>query len=172
VDKLTPVAWLFGATLVSGLLMALARKSLRVPLAVIHKILALVCLFLLIRAVGRPGGIHEPPALPAVIAGFAAAFLVSFATGVIESIPRLRRDSLAQAAPRRSRHRRRRLCRRRPFHRPRRPSMTATSSGRSHGWQDAGASGKLALADFALQIPIQWVMKYRAARPSVRKYTR
>jgi hypothetical protein len=87
VDKLTPVAWLFGATLVSGLLMALAGKSLQVPLAVIHKILALVGLFLLIRAIGRPGAIHLPPALPAAIAAFAAAFLVSFATGVLESIP-------------------------------------------------------------------------------------
>ena len=87
VDKLTPVAWLFGATLVSGLLMALGGKSLQVPLAVIHKILALVCLFLLIRAIGRLGGIHEPPALPVAAAVFVAAFLVSFATGVVESIP-------------------------------------------------------------------------------------
>ena len=87
VEKLTPIAWLFGATLVAGLLMALAGKSLQVPLAVIHKILALVCLFLLIRAVGRLGGIHEPPALLAAIAVFAAAFLVSFATGIVESIP-------------------------------------------------------------------------------------
>ena len=86
-DKLTPVAWLFGATLVSGLLMVLAGKSLQVPLAVIHKILALVGLFLLIRAIDRPGAIHLAPALPAAIAVFAAAFLVSFATGVLESIP-------------------------------------------------------------------------------------
>ena len=86
-EKLTPIAWLFGTTLVAGLLMAFAGKSLQVPLAVIHKILALVCLFLLIRAVGRPGGIHGPPALPAAIAVFAAAFLVSFVTGIIESIP-------------------------------------------------------------------------------------
>ena len=86
-DKLTPVAWLFGATLVSGLLMVLAGKSLQVPLAVIHKILALVGLFLLIRAIDRPGAIHLAPALPAAIAAFAAAFLVSFATGVLESIP-------------------------------------------------------------------------------------
>ena len=85
--KLTAIAWLFGTTLVSGLLMAFAGKSLQAPLAVIHKILALVGLFLLIRAVGRLGGIHEPPALPAAIAVFAAAFFVSFATGVIESIP-------------------------------------------------------------------------------------
>jgi len=67
--------------------MAFAGKSLQVPLAVIHKILALVCLFLLIRAVARPGAIHEPPAFPAAIAVFAAAFLASFATGVMESIP-------------------------------------------------------------------------------------
>jgi hypothetical protein len=87
VEKFTPIAWLFGATLVAGLLMALAGKSLQVPLSVIHKILALVCLFLLIRAVGRLVGIHEPPALLVAIAVFAAAFLVSFATGIVESIP-------------------------------------------------------------------------------------
>jgi hypothetical protein len=87
VEKLTAIAWLFGTTLVAGLLMAVAGKSLQAPLAVIHKILALVCLFLLLRAVVRAGGIHEPPAFPAAIVVFAAAFLLSFATGVMESIP-------------------------------------------------------------------------------------
>ena len=87
VERVLPIAWLFGATFVAGLLMALASKSLQAPLALIHKILALVCLFLLIRAVVRPGGMHQPPALPPATAVFAAAFLMSFATGVVESIP-------------------------------------------------------------------------------------
>ncbi len=86
-EKLVHIAWLFGAILVAGLLMAVAGKALQVPFAIVHKLLALVCLFLLIRAAGLLCGLHAPPALPVAIAVFAAAFLAAFATGVVESIP-------------------------------------------------------------------------------------
>lgn len=86
-EKLTPIAWLFGAILVSGLLMAFAAKPLQGPLAVAHKILALACLVLLVRAAGLLWGLRVPPMLPAAIAAFAAAFLACFAAGIVESIP-------------------------------------------------------------------------------------
>ena len=87
VDKLTVIGWFFAAILVTGLGMAFAGRSLHGLLAVLHKLLAVVCLILLVRAAGVLRSFHVPPALPLAIAVFAAAFVASFATGVVQSIP-------------------------------------------------------------------------------------
>jgi hypothetical protein len=87
VDKLRVILWLFGAILVSGLCMIFAGKVLHAPLAVVHKLLSLVCLVLLARNVGALRALETPPALPAAILVFAVAFLAAFATGVVQSIP-------------------------------------------------------------------------------------
>lgn len=86
-DKLRVIGWLFMAILVSGLCMIFAGKVLHAPLAVVHKLLALVCLVLLLRNVGALRALEAPPALPAAILVFAVAFLAAFATGVVQSIP-------------------------------------------------------------------------------------
>ena len=87
VDKLRLIGWLFAATLVSGLCMVFAGKVPHVPLAVVHKLLAVVCLVVLLRNVGTFRAFEAPPALPAAIIVFAAAFLAAFATGAVQSMP-------------------------------------------------------------------------------------
>jgi len=86
-DKLGTIGWLFVATLVSGLCLSVAGKSLVVPLAVVHKLLALICLVLLLRSAGALRDFHAPAALPAAILVFAVAYVACFATGVVQSIP-------------------------------------------------------------------------------------
>ena len=87
VDKLRVIGWLFIAILVSGLCMIYAGKVLHAPLAVVHKLLALVCLVLLLRNVGALRALEAPQTLAAAILVFAATFLATFATGVVQSIP-------------------------------------------------------------------------------------
>jgi len=48
-DKLVAIGWVFAAILVSGLSMIFAGKLLHVSLALIHKLLAVICLVLLPR---------------------------------------------------------------------------------------------------------------------------
>ena len=88
VSKLGVIGWLFIAVLVSGLCYTgFAGRLVYVPLAVVHKLLALLCLFLLLRSAGTLRGFHTPPILPAAIVVFAVAYLASFVTGGIQSIP-------------------------------------------------------------------------------------
>jgi hypothetical protein len=87
VDKLRIIAWIFAAILVSGLYMILAGKVPHAPLAIVHKLLALLCLVLLLRSAGALRAFAAPPALTAAILVFAVAYLAAFATGVIQSIP-------------------------------------------------------------------------------------
>jgi len=86
-DKLSVIGWLFAAILVSGLGMILAGRFLHMPLLIAHKLLAVACLILLLRVAGVLRAFAAPPALPAVIVVFAVAYLASFATGAVESIP-------------------------------------------------------------------------------------
>jgi hypothetical protein len=86
VDKLGVIGWLFVAILVSGLCRIVAGKSLQVPLGLVHKILALVCLILLIRTAGT-FRTFEAPALRTAIVVFAIAYLAAFVTGIVQSIP-------------------------------------------------------------------------------------
>ena len=86
-DRLGVIVWLFVAILVSGVCMIFAGKFLHIPLAIVHKLLSVLCLVLLLRSAGTLRAIHEPPALSAAIVVFALAYLASFATGAIQSIP-------------------------------------------------------------------------------------
>ena len=86
-DKLRFIVWFFVAILVSGLCMIFAGKVLHAPLALVHKLLALLCLVLLLRNVGALRAFEAPQALPITIIVFAVAFLAAFATGVVQSIP-------------------------------------------------------------------------------------
>jgi hypothetical protein len=87
VDKVRIIAWLFVAILVSGLSMIFAGKVLHAPLALVHKLLAVLCLIVLLRNTGALRSFEAPPALPAAIIVFAVAFVAAFATGVVQSIP-------------------------------------------------------------------------------------
>jgi hypothetical protein len=86
-DKLRIIGWLFVGILASGLCMIFADKVLHVPLAVVHKLLAVVCLVVLLRYAGALRAFEAPPALPTAIIVFAVAFLAAFATGIVQSIP-------------------------------------------------------------------------------------
>jgi hypothetical protein len=87
VDKLRVIVWLFVATLVSGLCMIFAGKVLHVPLALVHKLLAVLCLVVLLRNAGVLRTFDAPQALPAAIIVFAVAILAAFVTGAVQSIP-------------------------------------------------------------------------------------
>jgi hypothetical protein len=87
VDKLRFIGWFFLAIIVSGLCMSFAGKFLHGPLSIVHKLLALICLILLVRSAGALRAFATPTALPVAIAVFAAAFLTAFVTGVVQSIP-------------------------------------------------------------------------------------
>ncbi len=87
VERLRVIVWFFVAILVSGLCMIFAGKALQVPLALVHKLLAVLCLVLLVRNVGALRAFTTQPALQAAIIVFALAFLGAFAAGVIQSIP-------------------------------------------------------------------------------------
>jgi|HubBroStandDraft_1064217.scaffolds.fasta_scaffold55437_1 hypothetical protein len=86
-DRITLIGGLFGGVLVTGICMIFAGRSMQGPLAVAHKLLAVICLILLLRSVGALRAFHAPPALPIAIAVFAVAFLAAFATGIVQSIP-------------------------------------------------------------------------------------
>jgi len=87
IHKLVVIGWVFVAILVSGLCMSFAGRFLHVPLAILHKLLAVLCIVLLLRIAGVLRGFQAPPALPAAIVIFAVAYLASFATGAVQSIP-------------------------------------------------------------------------------------
>jgi hypothetical protein len=87
VDKLGVIGWLFVAILVSGLCMIFAGKFLHAPLAIVHKLLAVLCIVLLLRSAGALRVLRAPPALPTAIVVFAVAYIASFVTGVVQSIP-------------------------------------------------------------------------------------
>ena len=87
VDKLRVIGWLFVAILLSGLCMGFAGKFLHLPLAFVHKLLAVLCLFLLLRNAGTLRALGAPPVLPAAIVAFAVAYLAAFVTGAVQSIP-------------------------------------------------------------------------------------
>lgn len=86
-NGLRVIGWLFVAILVSGFCLSAAGRFLNVPLAIVHKLLALLCLIFLIRSAGALRAFHAPPALPAAIIVFSVAFLAAFATGAVETIP-------------------------------------------------------------------------------------
>ena len=87
VDKLVVIGWLFVAILVSGFCLGYAGKYFLVPFAVVHKLLAVLCLVLLVRIAGALRGFHAPPVLPAAILAFSVAYLAAFVTGAVQSIP-------------------------------------------------------------------------------------
>jgi hypothetical protein len=84
--RLSVIGWFFVAILVSGVSMSFAGKALHAPLTVAHKLLALVCFVLLLRSAGVLRS-FQPPGLLAARVVFALAFLSSFATGIVQSIP-------------------------------------------------------------------------------------
>ena len=87
VNKLGAIAWLFVAILGSGLCMSFAGRFLQMPLAIAHKLLAVLCLVLLLRTAGVLRAFQAPPVLPAAIVVFAVAYLASFVTGAVQSVP-------------------------------------------------------------------------------------
>ena len=87
VDKLRLIGWFFVVILLSGLCMGFAGKFLQLPSALVHKLLAVLCLVLLIRNAGTLRAFEAHPVLPAAIVVFAIAYLAAFATGVVQSIP-------------------------------------------------------------------------------------
>lgn len=86
-DKLSVIGWLVAAIVVSGLCLGFAGRALGAPLAIIHKLLALVCLVLLVRVAGTLRSFQAPPVLPSAMIVFAIAYLMAFVTGVVQSIP-------------------------------------------------------------------------------------
>jgi hypothetical protein len=75
---------------------------LHVPLAIIHKLLAVPCLVLLLRIAGVLRAFHAPPVLPAAIVFFAVAYLASFVNDAVQSIPTCARSlclNLHRVAP-------------------------------------------------------------------------
>ena len=87
VDKLRVIGWIFVAILLSGFCMGFAGKSLQLPLALVHKLLAVLCVVLLLRNAGTLRAFEAPPVLPAALAVFAVAYLAAFVTGAVQSIP-------------------------------------------------------------------------------------
>ena len=87
VDKLRVIGWIFVAILLSGLCMGFAGKFLHLPLALVHKLLAVLCVVLLVRNAGTLRAFEAPPVLPAALAVFAVAYLAAFVTGAVQSIP-------------------------------------------------------------------------------------
>jgi len=77
----------FAGILITGLLTIFTGKAMHAPLAVAHKLLALLCLFFLLRSIGALRAFHAPPALPVALVVFAVAFLAAFATGIVQSVP-------------------------------------------------------------------------------------
>lgn len=86
-NKLGVIAWLFIAILVSGFCEALAGRLLRMPLGVLHKLLAVLCLILLLRIPGAIRANQVPPVLTAMMVTFGFAYLAAFVTGAVQSIP-------------------------------------------------------------------------------------
>jgi len=87
-DKLHVIGWLLVSILVSGLCKNITGRPLHVPLAVVHKLLAVLCLILLLfRIVGTLRIFTAPPALPVAIVVFAVAYIAAFVTGAIQSTP-------------------------------------------------------------------------------------
>ena len=87
VDKLRVIGWLFVAILLSGVCMGLSGKFLQLPLAFVHKLLTVICLFLLLRHVGTLRALAAPPVLRTAIVVFAIAYLAAFVSGAVQSIP-------------------------------------------------------------------------------------
>jgi len=87
VDRLGVIGWLFVAILVSGLCMVPSGRFLHILLAIVHKLLAVLCIVLLLRSAGTLRALHAPPVLPATIVIFSVAYLAAFATGAVQSIP-------------------------------------------------------------------------------------
>jgi len=86
-SKLGVIVWLFIAVLVSGFSEALAGRLLHMPLAILHKILAVLCLILLFRIPGTIRAFQGPPVLTAMAVIFGFAYLAAFFTGAVQSIP-------------------------------------------------------------------------------------
>lgn len=86
-ERLRVIGWIFAGVVGLGLGQGFAGKALRAPLGVVHKVLALVCVVLLFRAVVALREFNAPPALLAAIAVFGVAYLAAFASGIIQSIP-------------------------------------------------------------------------------------
>lgn len=84
-DRLGMIGWLFVAILVSGLCKSFAGKFLHGPLDLAHKLLALFCLFLLLRVTVRVS--RGSPVLPVAFVVFVVAYLAAFVTGLVQSIP-------------------------------------------------------------------------------------
>jgi hypothetical protein len=87
IEKLTFIGAIFVGLLVTGLCMIFAGRVLHAPLAVAHKLLALLCLVLLIRSEGALRSFHAPPILSVALIVFSIAFLAAFSSGVVQSIP-------------------------------------------------------------------------------------
>ena len=64
-----------------------AGKSLEAPLSVVHKVVALVGVVLLFQAVGAARVWKAAPGLPAAMVVFGVAYVVAFASGIVQSIP-------------------------------------------------------------------------------------
>jgi hypothetical protein len=83
-SKLGVIVWLLIAILVSGFCEAFAGRILQMPLAIVHKLLAVLCLILLLRIPGTVRALQAPPVTAMmVVLGF--AYLAAFVT--VQSIP-------------------------------------------------------------------------------------
>jgi hypothetical protein len=87
IEKMRIIGALFVAILASGLCMIFAGKVLHMPLAIVHKLLSVLCLVLLLRNAGTLRAFQAPAALPVWIIVFAVAFLAAFVSGAVQSIP-------------------------------------------------------------------------------------
>ena len=86
-DKPVVIGWVFAAIVVSGLSTIFAGKWLQVSLALIHKLLAVLCLVLLLCIGSGLRAFDTQPALRGATIIFAVAYLAAFASGVVQSIP-------------------------------------------------------------------------------------
>ena len=86
-NRFATIAWLLVAILVSGLWETVAGRHLYVPIAITHKLLAVLCLILLLRIPGTIRAIQAPPILAAMAVVFGIAYLAAFVTGAVQSIP-------------------------------------------------------------------------------------
>jgi hypothetical protein len=87
VDKLGVIGWLVVAILISGLWAGFAGRFLHGPLAVVHKLLAVLVLVWLLRISGMLRALAASPGLRVTIVVFALAYLAAFITGIVQSIP-------------------------------------------------------------------------------------
>ncbi|HUD57377.1 MAG TPA: hypothetical protein VMR02_19255 [Terracidiphilus sp.] len=85
-SKLGVIVWLLIAILVSGFCEAFAGRILQMPLAIVHKLLAVLCLILLLRIPGTVRALQAPP-VTAMMVVFGFAYLAAFVTGAVQSIP-------------------------------------------------------------------------------------